>query len=245
MYDKDTELSYLNARYYDGSIGRFISQDPVFWEVGQSEDGKKTLINPQAQNSYAYGNNNPVSLSDPKGRVADTAIDLGFIVYDTYKLIQASLTGGNVKQELQTLGLDVAGALIPGVTGLGFAGRVNKVDKIVNTSKTIETLPDSAQVCRGGLCKAENFINGKGVTLESGKLKGVSVNAGDVSVSELLKNIPNNLYGSTTVGEIRKLGGDVIRDTKNSFHSTLQGITPSQAEKLFTPTKVNNYKKIK
>jgi hypothetical protein len=28
-YDSETEFSYLNARYYQGSRGRFMSQDPV------------------------------------------------------------------------------------------------------------------------------------------------------------------------------------------------------------------------
>src|SRR5882672_5289107 len=28
--DPETNLSYLNARYYDGSKGQFLSEDPVF-----------------------------------------------------------------------------------------------------------------------------------------------------------------------------------------------------------------------
>jgi len=28
-YADDTDLSYLNARYYDGGVGRFVSQDPT------------------------------------------------------------------------------------------------------------------------------------------------------------------------------------------------------------------------
>ena len=33
-YDGDTEFSYLNARYYEGSRGQFLSQDPVFLGIG-------------------------------------------------------------------------------------------------------------------------------------------------------------------------------------------------------------------
>src|SRR5262249_20972934 len=32
QFSDDTNLSYLNARYYSPSQGQFISQDPVFWE---------------------------------------------------------------------------------------------------------------------------------------------------------------------------------------------------------------------
>ena len=67
-YDPDTEFSYLNARYYQGSRGQFMSQDPVFWEIGITQDGKNALTHPQSLNSYAYANNNPVRFSDPQGR---------------------------------------------------------------------------------------------------------------------------------------------------------------------------------
>ena len=62
MYDTETELNYLNARYYNSAIGRFISEDPMFWSFD-----KAWLADPQNQNSYAYARNNPIGLSDPSG----------------------------------------------------------------------------------------------------------------------------------------------------------------------------------
>jgi hypothetical protein len=41
---------------------------PVFWEIGQSQDGKNALSNPQALNSYGYANDNPITGKDPNGR---------------------------------------------------------------------------------------------------------------------------------------------------------------------------------
>jgi RHS repeat-associated protein len=67
-YDPETALAYLNARYYDGGRGQFLSQDPVFWEIGQTRDGITALLNPQAQNSYSYAGNNPITQKDPEGR---------------------------------------------------------------------------------------------------------------------------------------------------------------------------------
>ncbi len=66
--DDKTSLSYLNARHYDAARGQFTSQDPVFWELGLSKDGKDALLNPQAMNSYAYANDNPIAGKDPDGR---------------------------------------------------------------------------------------------------------------------------------------------------------------------------------
>lgn len=67
-YDGETDLSYLNARYYDGDRGQFTGQDPVFWEIGQTTDGRIALQNPQLQNSYSYSLNNPITNKDPQGR---------------------------------------------------------------------------------------------------------------------------------------------------------------------------------
>ena len=67
-FDEVTDMSYLNARYYPNSRGQFISEDPVFWEVGQTSDGKNALMHPQSMNSYGYAGDNPITNKDPTGR---------------------------------------------------------------------------------------------------------------------------------------------------------------------------------
>ena len=57
-YDPETRLVYLRARYYDPVLGRFISTDPFSGYLNQ----------PESQNKYVYGNNNPVSFIDPLGK---------------------------------------------------------------------------------------------------------------------------------------------------------------------------------
>jgi len=64
--DKATGLNYMQARYYDPVIGRFLSVDPVtFLETG----------NPNFFNRYAYGFNDPINLIDPSGENPCNAID--------------------------------------------------------------------------------------------------------------------------------------------------------------------------
>jgi RHS repeat-associated protein len=53
--DTTTNLSYLNARYYDSASALFISPDPVY-------DARPLTLNP-----YSYSMNNPATLSDPSG----------------------------------------------------------------------------------------------------------------------------------------------------------------------------------
>ena len=57
VYDSDTNLYYLQSRYYNPSLGRFISSD-VYLSTGQGVLG---------HNSYAYCLNNPVNAEDPTG----------------------------------------------------------------------------------------------------------------------------------------------------------------------------------
>ena len=64
MYDNDTGLNYLNARYYNSAQGQFLSEDPVFLGDPKSQ----VLTDPQSLNSYSYANDNPIVKSDPTGR---------------------------------------------------------------------------------------------------------------------------------------------------------------------------------
>lgn len=66
-YDQGSQLDYLNARYYNGAQGQFISQDPVFLGNPNAQD----LKDPQSLNSYSYAGDNPVTYSDPTGKCAE------------------------------------------------------------------------------------------------------------------------------------------------------------------------------
>src|SRR5882762_354956 len=64
----------LQARYYDGSKGAFLSEDPVFLGDPKSQ----VLTDPQSLNSYSYANDNPITKSDPSGlTVADVFVGFG------------------------------------------------------------------------------------------------------------------------------------------------------------------------
>ena len=56
-YDTETGLYYLQTRYYDAEVGRFISAD-VYFATGQGLVGN---------NTYAYCLNNPINNADDSG----------------------------------------------------------------------------------------------------------------------------------------------------------------------------------
>jgi len=106
-----------------------------------------------------------------------------------------------------------------------------------------ERIPDDALVVRGGRNHPEDIRRGSG-THPSG-VTGVSIeSAVGVSIVELARTIPHGQVGVTTVDEIRKAGGEVIRTSGRSpYHATLTGLTPEQASKLLTPTIPNPARK--
>ena len=58
-YDSETELYYLNSRYYDPETGRWINADDQLAGVGGEALG---------YNLFAYCKNNPVNMSDHSGQ---------------------------------------------------------------------------------------------------------------------------------------------------------------------------------
>ena len=60
-YDGETGLYYLNARYYDATTARFMSEDTY---SGQAND-------PLSLNLYTYCHNEPIMYEDPTGHKED------------------------------------------------------------------------------------------------------------------------------------------------------------------------------
>jgi RHS repeat-associated protein len=62
-YDTETNLQYLNARYYDPLLGRFLSPDT--WDP---------ILAGVDVNRYAYAGNDPVNFSDANGHASRNSI---------------------------------------------------------------------------------------------------------------------------------------------------------------------------
>jgi hypothetical protein len=100
-------------------------------------------------------------------------------------------------------------------------------------------IPDETVVVREGRNRPVDIARGTG-THPSG-VTGVSVEcAVGLSIAELAIAIPHSQLGVTTVGAVRREGGDVVHTTgRSAYHATLTGLTPEQASRLLTPTVPN------
>lgn len=137
-FDTNTELSYMQARYYDPVIGRFYSNDPV--DAGSYLSQGNT----HGFNRYAYANNNPYKFIDPTGMLAcepdsdcktitETQVESGgathtgetedgtprFLVTAKFSDIVKDMKGGSemiaTMRDAQSDGMVVAGTLVGGV----------------------------------------------------------------------------------------------------------------------------------
>lgn len=62
-YEQDSSgLNYLGARYYDPTLRKFLSIDPVVRDLAS-----EVLADPQQLNSYSYARNNPLRFRDDNG----------------------------------------------------------------------------------------------------------------------------------------------------------------------------------
>ncbi len=167
-YYRDTDLGlyYLQSRYYDAEIGRFINADTTgLLAVSSGEITDKNL--------FAYCDNNPVTRVDVTGNVWETVFDLvslGFSIYDVVK---------NPQDPLAWVGLaGDAIDLIPFVCGVGEAIKVAKaVDKVSDTikiTKAVDFTDEAADIVKS-LDRSSGFTKSSasaGKQIHAGYKKG-------------------------------------------------------------------------
>ncbi len=89
-FDTETNLYYLNTRYYDPIVGRFINVDDISYLAPDAINGL---------NLYAYCGNNPVMRADPSGNsfiAIATIIGVSSILGSLLGMFSVATTGGNI-----------------------------------------------------------------------------------------------------------------------------------------------------
>ena len=109
--DRQLELTYMRARFYDPVLGRFLSNDPVGF----------TSENPTSFNRYAYANNSPYTYVDPDGRQA----------YDIIDPLSVTPSSAMRHQRIDVVGLNPgfdSGALVGSALGVGLWALANSMN---------------------------------------------------------------------------------------------------------------------
>ena len=193
--DDETGLYYLNARYYDPEIGRFISPDSIDYLDPESINGL---------NIYAYCGNNPVMNVDPSGTAwwhwlvgiaviailaVATVVTAGVAGVGIGAAFAAGFTGA-------AIGTGISGALVTVAAG-AFAGAVIGAGVGLASGALIGGISSSIN---GG-----NFLNGAIEGASTGFMSGAITGAilGGISsgiayarTTPLIRSVSTNEFNS-------------------------------------------------
>jgi RHS repeat-associated protein len=161
--DDGTGLYYYRARYYHPGLQRFISEDPVGFDAGDT-------------NLYAYVGNNPTNLTDPSGenpagRAASTC------------LINATISGGLdfLQQRLSGRKVNWGWGGVGGAAALGCVGGLagEALGAVLGRSLGWVFRGPADDIMRGA-CRANSFTGETPVLMADGTEKPISeVRIGD------------------------------------------------------------------
>ena len=194
VYDRETGLYYLQSRYYNPEIGRFISADNL---VGSGAGFV-------GYNQFAYCTNNPIIYADSSGHWIETVFDLFSLGVSVVEVVinpldpwaWAGLAGD---------ALD----LIPIVTGLGesikgmkvVAKGADKVEDALTTIRFAKAASYADEFAEGGLdlAKALNRTS-DGFTI-SNRLDGVKIHKSFMENGSLIPGTRLRADGLDTVAK--------------------------------------------
>lgn len=132
--DEETEFYYLNARYYNPKIGRFMQEDTYHGNI----QSISTL------NLYNYCGSNPIAYEDPTGHFWETVLDVASLAWSAYDFIKKpNLVNGLF------LAWDIASVVVPFVPGSYVAKAVKGISKSAKSiSKTLKSTKTVSKVVK-------------------------------------------------------------------------------------------------
>ncbi len=133
-YDSETGFYYLQSRYYDPAIGRFINADSY-----ASTDATGLL----STNMFAYCENDPINRSDPTGELAHifAAAALGVLEQFMTDVIYSMVTGQPLDECFSSVGTYIAAA-VGGMMSLVPGGGVMQACAELIITSTVQTSID-------------------------------------------------------------------------------------------------------
>ena len=188
--DAASGLVYMQARYYDPLIGRFLSSDPVGFATG----------GPAYFNRYAYTANDPVNMVDPTG-MASCPVNTDCIAATNYRPDQAgTLT------VTQSANIDAAAVHdLPHIETTGNLERGMRFDEDAAGNVTGTEVPTVSSVSIAGVINTDMYgIGGADAIGHSHPNDNSGPAPGPGDDAAVLEGYPNNIVnnGNVVVVEI-------------------------------------------
>jgi RHS repeat-associated protein len=197
------------ARWYDGSLGRWMSVDKM------AEDSKQNDKSP-----FQYGWNNPVKNLDPDGNFPIDAIwDAANVVFDIGKIAYGGLTGNNamVASGTKDLAADALALAIPYVP----AG-ASKVLRAASTADDVTAAADGAKNA------ASNVSNNSGTKVDKPAEKATNKSRSGKTFTPKGKQTVVDANSEKNKGEVKceNCGVSTVKGEKSQ-----RGVTPPKNER--------------
>lgn len=212
--DDETDLYYLNARYYNPEIGRFIQEDTYH---GNTK-------NISTLNLYNYCGSNPVAYEDPSGHAWETVFDVASLALSAYDFIKKpNLVNGLF------LAWDVAALVVPFVPGSYVAKGIKLVAKGVKyAAKALKTVSKSAKIAKtiDRASDAVRYVKKAKSAYESAQAAAKAVE----KKRQLLKVANENKIA------------DLVKSLSKTTPNKTQKFTQESAEQLFKANKLPQQK---
>lgn len=201
MYET-ADLSYMRARYYDPTIGRFNSTDPI-WHV----------------NLYPYAGNNGVMNVDVTGEVLETAWDAANVGLGVYQTWDDFSNGDYVWGTVSAIGtvIDVGATALPFIPGgAGTAIKAAKVARNVdNIASSVKGT--SKQVAKILSTEGTQLIGKQGEYMADQILREMYPNG------KIISQIPNGAGKSTFDRGVVLGSNTLIFEVKATLNSVPRG----------------------
>jgi len=234
-YDEESGLYYLNTRYYDPEVGRFINADDI------SEADPETI---NGLNLFAYCYNNPIKYFDPNGESIILTILIGAVIGAVFsgasnaihQVISGqpwnwtefgfSVFGGFVGGAISAIPIGgIAGAFVFGGIGATVNGLITGSVNSVETFLLTFSIGAFANAAAYGISnqiagvKAQKIfnLNSKSKSLAVQKLQSHPLNMG----SQVLKGSMRNAYKNATLEQIQSLIYNVNSFIRNGIYSSI------------------------
>ena len=228
VYDTETSLYYLQSRYYNPEIGRFINAD-IYPTTGQGLTGN---------NMFAYCGSNPVDRKDTTGTIWETIFD---VLSLGASVVEVALNPADPWAWAGLVGDAVD--LIPFVTGVGEVTRAVKVTSQV--VENVDNVVDAAKAVKRSSNAADNIKKATGtyeILYSSGKNyvgKGGFDRAIKSAVDHAKPNMMNDMLGDTVVSIKWKASKNHASAFIEEYAlQTIRGVNnPTTYNKIWSPGK--------
>ena len=194
-YDSETGLYYLQSRYYDPQVKRFINAD----------DAQVSLVSDSflSKNAFAYCNNCPTIAADQNGQWLNVVIGAvvggvaGLINQATSDLIASAASGTNSTSNWETY----VGAVLGGAVGGAILGATGK-PKVANVVSSVVTT--------GAGLALEKMFGGKKISVSEIIINSAAEGAISIGMGEIgkIKSITKgrNCWDAVYKAGLTKLG---------------------------------------